>query len=572
MTRSLWATPIFVVILVIAALVRLLFLNVYPPSLNWDEVSLAYNAYSLLQTGHDEWGRFLPLSFEAFGEYKLPAYIYAAIPSVALFGLSEYGARIPSAMAGIVTVIFAYLIVWRVTQNRLMSLSAMGLLAIEPWHIFVSRSALEANLALCLVTVAVYFFIKGVEQGKYFIWSSVFFVLSLYTYNSTRVFVPLLVLVLVLWFRKAFFQNKKIAFITITIFATLFAIGLPLAAREAAARYNSVLILDQGAINRINEMRGLFNGPEIVAKFLYNKPNYFIVAAANNYLSYFSPIYLFVTGGSQYQFSLPNFGLLYWLDLPFWVAGLWYLMRAKNRYLFVLLAWLLLAPIPAAITRETPHVLRSLNMFVPITLLSGIGMGYVFTALKRKATIFSVVYSIGLIGVVGYQLLLFGLQYTKTYPAQFSCTWQYGSKEMVSYITNYQKEYDKVLITKLYGEPHIFLLFFAPITPKDYYTDPNLIRYNQTNHAWVDQFDKYIFVNDWELQGKLKQLIDQDAGKILVVTGPNNYPRNLRPTESISFLNGQKAFDILSIDTATTTVASGDLWPPKPIRGCNYPI
>jgi len=91
------------------------FLRVYkvssiPPALNWDEVSIAYNAYSVLKTGRDEWGQFLPLHFKSYGEYKLPAQIYASIPGIAIFGLNEFGVRITPVIYGTLTVLLLYLL------------------------------------------------------------------------------------------------------------------------------------------------------------------------------------------------------------------------------------------------------------------------------------------------------------------------------------------------------------------------------------------------------------------------------------------------------------------------------
>ena len=68
--------------------VRIYHVTQVPPSLNWDEVSHGYNAYSILNTGKDEWGVAFPLIFRAFGDYKLPLYIYLTTLPIALFGLS----------------------------------------------------------------------------------------------------------------------------------------------------------------------------------------------------------------------------------------------------------------------------------------------------------------------------------------------------------------------------------------------------------------------------------------------------------------------------------------------------
>ena len=92
-------------IFLIAAALRLFALGSNPPGLYWDEVSLGYNAYSILKTGHDEHNRFLPIdTFKAFGDYKPPGYIYATVPSIALFGLNNFAVRLPSALAGTLLV------------------------------------------------------------------------------------------------------------------------------------------------------------------------------------------------------------------------------------------------------------------------------------------------------------------------------------------------------------------------------------------------------------------------------------------------------------------------------------
>jgi len=79
-----------------------------PPSLNWDEVSIGYNAYSILKTGKDEWGVPFPLNFRSYGEYKLPVQIYASIPGIAVFGLNELGVRITPVIYGTLTVLLIF--------------------------------------------------------------------------------------------------------------------------------------------------------------------------------------------------------------------------------------------------------------------------------------------------------------------------------------------------------------------------------------------------------------------------------------------------------------------------------
>ena len=59
----------------VAGILRIYDISANPPGFFADEASFGYNAYSVLHTGKDEHGQ-IAVFFEAFGEYKLPVYIY----------------------------------------------------------------------------------------------------------------------------------------------------------------------------------------------------------------------------------------------------------------------------------------------------------------------------------------------------------------------------------------------------------------------------------------------------------------------------------------------------------------
>ena len=91
-------TAILLVIVLLAAVIRLWQLDSNPPGLTWDEAALGYNGYSIMQTGRDEYGSFLPLSLKSFGDYKPAVYAYLTIPFIAILGLTEWAVRLPSAL------------------------------------------------------------------------------------------------------------------------------------------------------------------------------------------------------------------------------------------------------------------------------------------------------------------------------------------------------------------------------------------------------------------------------------------------------------------------------------------
>src|SRR5947208_1068171 len=93
---------LFFGIVFLTIVLRFFQLGVNPPSLDWDEASMGYNAYSILKTGADEYGNALPLSFRSFDDYKPPVYIYLTVPAIAIFGLNEFAVRLPAAVIGVI--------------------------------------------------------------------------------------------------------------------------------------------------------------------------------------------------------------------------------------------------------------------------------------------------------------------------------------------------------------------------------------------------------------------------------------------------------------------------------------
>src|SRR3989338_1229337 len=177
-----------ILIVILAFFLRFYKVTDIPPALNWDEVSIGYNAYSILKTGKDEWGNLLPVHFKSYGEYKLPAQIYLSIPGIAIFGLNELGVRVTPVVYGTLTVLLIFFLGRSLFQSNLVGLASAFLLAISPWHIHLTRASFESSLATFFVMLGIWFFIKGFKDQKWFVISMIPFVLSIFTYNSARIF------------------------------------------------------------------------------------------------------------------------------------------------------------------------------------------------------------------------------------------------------------------------------------------------------------------------------------------------------------------------------------------------
>ena len=147
----------FLVIIILAALLRLYNLNSVPLGFSEDEASTGYNAFSILKTAKDETGKFLPLTFESFGDYKLPVPVYLTVPFIAVLGLNELAVRLVPALFGILTILLIFLLTQKLFKNQNVSLISAFLLAVSPWHVQLSRFGLAEILTMNLILIELVF-------------------------------------------------------------------------------------------------------------------------------------------------------------------------------------------------------------------------------------------------------------------------------------------------------------------------------------------------------------------------------------------------------------------------------
>ena len=151
------------IILVIALFLRVYKLDSVPAALFGDEIDVGYQAYSLLETGRDINGRFLPFYIKSLSEYRTPLFIYSDIPFIALFGLNEWGIRANPVFWGVLSILGLYLLVSKITNQKI-GLIAAFLMTISPWHMQYSRAAYEATMLLSFLIFGTYFFILSFEK------------------------------------------------------------------------------------------------------------------------------------------------------------------------------------------------------------------------------------------------------------------------------------------------------------------------------------------------------------------------------------------------------------------------
>ncbi|MEK7565580.1 MAG: glycosyltransferase family 39 protein [Patescibacteria group bacterium] len=478
---------LLVLIIFLAFTLRVFKLGEVPSSLYWDEASLGYNAYSISQTLRDEHGEFLPVTrFIAFGDYKPVGYIYAAAASIKLFGLSEFSIRFPSALAGTLLILITYFLAKELFRNPNLALIASALVAISPWSLQMSRGAFEANLATLFSGTGILFFIKGVKNKSLssYVLASLFLILSMYTFNSHRVFVPLIIGALSIVFIKEIFNQKK-RYILFLISCFLFL--LPLIPyflnRESRLRFEEVSWTKDLAPIEESNQRIALDSNNLFSKIIHNRRVSYTLQFLKHYSDHFRPDFLFYKGDVNLRLGTGGIGEMYWVELPFFLAGLYFLIKKRDKFSAFIFAWLLLAPIPAAMARETPHALRFLNVLPIPQIITAYG---IFKLLNFKLLYLplAIIY-----------LVFFGFylhDYYVNYPVRSEMNWQSGYKEMVRHVASVEQNYPCVNITQYYGRPYIYFLLYNQYPPQKYWSA------RKTDRDWygfwyVHSFGKYSF-------------------------------------------------------------------------------
>lgn len=518
-------TWILIVVLAIAAILRFVSLDKFPIGLNADEAALGYNAYSLIQTGKDEWGVKWPMVFRSFDDFKPPLYVYLAIPFVKAFGLNIWSVRLPSAILGTLTVLLVYLLVCALKifpdkkKNDALALISSLLLAVSPWHLQFSRGAWEVNVSTFFLCLGVYGFILGLKKSRYFSLFSISFALSLFTYHSARVVAPLLVLALVLIYRKTLFVKGNLKGIIIAIvlgIALASPVVLQLLSKEGQSRFSGVSIFaDSGPLSYVLEQRRTDPNPNsVITKIKYNRYTAYAGYFVKNYLSHYSPNFLFISGDVIDRSRVPGFGETYSYLSVFIVLGLVMMLVKSSLGGKTILSWFLIAPAAAALTFQSPHALRSQNEVIALSVIAAIGVIWFITFIyKFKNKILSSTVSIVLIAIFVFQVKNYLNSYYVTYPTQLPMAWQYGFSEIADFSQlNYDK-YDKIVITDRYDQPYILIAFFQKYPPQILQKD--LVRGPIDNFGFSTgrQLGKYEFRainNTTDLQLKNTLLISED--------------------------------------------------------------
>jgi 4-amino-4-deoxy-L-arabinose transferase-like glycosyltransferase len=463
-----WQNIAIALILTLGLFLRLYHLTTVPPGFFADEAATGYNAYTILETGKDEYGKILPIFFRSFGDYKHPLAIYFTILFIPIFGLTETAVRLQAVFFGMITIVFIYLIGKEII-SRNCGLWAAFIAAILPWLIHYNRIGFDYSCYVAMFSGSFFFLIKITFNKRFIIPFFVFLGLTFYSYQPAKLFVPILLVIGIIFYRKRLLMYSKNFFIGCLLFILLsLPIFFNVISGEGLARLNMVSIFSAN-----------FTREEKAIKFI------------SNYFYQFSPTYLLDKGDNNNNRSFSG-GLTPILPtmVPFLIIGIIYLFRKiKHNYSQLLLFLIISYPVGGAITVDGPFSGRSFIGAFLVAIITGIGINYfikIFSIkINRVFTFFILIF------FLIFNLIFFVKFYFTQYPLYSSdfWGWQYGPREIIKYFVKVQNSYDDLYLNGEFNGSEIFYKFYDPT---------NLC----SNKCSIDSF----YVHPTILNSKRKQL------------------------------------------------------------------
>lgn len=531
---------LFWIAILVGFLFRFISLPSNPPSLSHDEVAIGYNAYSILKTGRDEYGTPFPLLFRSFDDYKLPGMVYASVPSIALFGVNELGVRFPSAFFGLVAVIALFGIARELFISAgvkkdvdLRASFAALLFAVSPWHINFSRQSFEANGSLTFFMLGVWFLLRFRKRASAIILAACFFAVSLYFYYSVRLVLPFVLLAFVIVEFQQIRKHLKTVALAAILGIILVSPLLPLMFSQGGlSRVQIVSVSNDPIYAKRKELFAIkaANTTNPVVRLAYNRRVALGITIVENYVKNLSPTFVFLKGTG-------SLGLLHLFEFPFFFLGVVALFLLKSPLRFIMLAWLLAAPLPGAFSVNQPNSLRTLLNAPVFSWLSALGALLVYDRLAgRKAlrTLAPAAFTILLV----YELFIFSYSYFYWVPKTKSQVFADGHKQLAQYVQSVAGSYDTIHITGHYWRPYIFMLFWTAYDPALYQKEGSR-----------DGFGPYRFTSaEWDTGGLYmgeRTFSWQDLGitntkrELIILSGPEYALHKGQFEKKVKFINGK---------------------------------
>ena len=362
-------------IIILGVFLRFYRLGSVPSGLYVDEAGIGYNAYSLLKTGLDEYGKSWPVLMRRFGDFSPALYNYLTVIPVLVFGLNEFSVRFWSAVAGVVAIYLVYLIAER-------SLWAAGLIAMSPWGLMMSRVGTEGHFAFCLWLGGIYAYQLARKKNWWMVVSFLLFGLAINCYQASRLLVPLTIIGLFIFLPINQWWKKRTVYVSGLILLLLVLPQLWLVGNSGFGVRAGGLFYKE----TVRVMAEKINWLPYPLAWIYS----FVREFLSQLVAYFNPYTLFYLGDADLQRSVPGVSVFFqWMVVPYLMGIHLVLKRIKTDKAKLILVTAITAVVVPALTKDPFSSIRSQGLILPMVLAMTMAIeNWVKNSGKRKMIVF----------------------------------------------------------------------------------------------------------------------------------------------------------------------------------------
>ncbi len=565
-------------ILLVAAILRLYRLDQIPPPMNSDEASRGYDAWSLWETGRDQFGESWPFLVRSFGpgDYPAAASAYIAAPFTGLLGPSPLGIRLAIALSGIATVLIVYLWLYR-ERNATWALIAAFLVAVNPWHVRMSRWAPEANIAPFFLAIGLYFFTRAgflrepnrntPANPLTALAAGLLLGIGAWVYHAPRLVVPLMLIglfLLVVPFRAwAGWRNSVVRRRFVCLIIGLFIGTIPIT--------YSLWRNPERLLGRV-QFTSVFSDKTLRSPHDPNPDDFNwgrrISTAARQYTWYFNPIALGWNAEVDPGVTAPGHS---WMTLPevvLFLAGIVFLLRTcrRDRFHRLLLVWLVLYPIPAAMAvGPAPNPLRAICGLPILPIVAAVGANWL-----RSLPWGSVLSSALLAGVVIHTSITARF-YATELPAMLAHHNNAELFEAFEWAAQSPNEWDAIYVTPRANQPQAVMLVATRFDPHSLHQATRVDIPWSSGYYQTLQIDKWHFMpkrqpEPWELIDLPGLLATHAPGsRVLILCRPPSRGRPECPWGEI--VRTFSAGNVVWLEARRIVIGQTSLPPPAPSPG-----
>lgn len=388
-------------------MVRIYDVTVIPHGYFFDEATNALIGLKML-VDHS----YLPL----FGPPDAPAptlYHYLNALMQALGGANIAATKMVPVLLGTLTIPMAYFLMRRLVAWPV-ALASVFLLAFMRWHINFSRINFIGIATPLFAAAAGYFLLRGLETKNRWAMglSGLAVAMGLYTYYASNlipfVLGPYMALHL-LWekdFLKTQGRNLLVFLgVSLLVFAPLGIFALD-HVHAFTARNGQVFIF-----NHLNGQPAL--------KVLWTN-----IKTTLLMFTYF--------GDTNGRHNIPEVPMLDMVSgLLFGLGLIWALTHLRRKHAFLAVFWWLVALVPGFLTIEAPQGYRCIGAIIPVLMLMGLGLNFLWSTLQdlSRGTKVQAFSGWGLVLLVGWVGLANGHAYFARQAAQRACWSEFSARE-----------------------------------------------------------------------------------------------------------------------------------------------